>query len=218
MLWDLWNWHYRVKNIQNSSNKPSSCTELVQQTKSVSLQNLVDKTCTRSAKKEQKQKKWRRERQFIYYLRICTLSTKLRNFQFEFLHSKIATKLLNFQVQLNFRNQISVAFGKEHKKRCFIFSGNARSRKPFGIVLNNFFVSADLLPASQVLTICQSLDLKGEKSASLLNHCLLLVRCYIWSSSYKNVRPSSIEYAHQVRCNLITEKHVSFVTRTKNVF
>jgi len=34
-----------------------------------------------------------------------------------------------------------------------------------------FFVSVNLIPVPQVLTLCQCLGLKGEKSASLLNHC-----------------------------------------------
>ena len=66
----------------------------------------------------------------IYLLpRICTLSTKLRNFQFKFLHRRIATNSFLFKI---------CCFVKQHKKHCFIFSGNARSQKPFGIAFNNF--------------------------------------------------------------------------------
>ena len=39
---------------------------------------------------------------------------------------------------------------------------------------------------------------KGEKSALLLNHCLLLGRFYIYSCQCKNVLPSSREYVNQV--------------------
>ena len=81
-----------------------------------------------------------------------------------------------------------------------------------------FFVSADLIPTSQVLTLCHCLGLKGDKNASLLNHCLLLGRYYIYSCKYKNVKPSLIEYLNQVRCNLKVEKHVSIVTGTQNAF
>ena len=80
--------------------------------------------------------------------------------------------------------------------------------------VQQFFVSADLIPASQVLTYCQCLGLKREKGALLFNHCLLLGRFDIYSGKCKNVRPSSAEYVNQVRRNLKVEKHVSIITGT----
>jgi len=54
--------------------------------------------------------------------------------------------------------------------------------------VQQFFVSVDLIPAApQVLTLCQCLDLKGEKSSLLF---ILLGRFYNYSCKYKNVRPS----------------------------
>ena len=103
---------------------------------------LIDKKCTRP---EKSQKKWDCEVvdvenldwESIYLLpRICTLSTKLRNFQFKFLHRRVATN--SFLFKIKFSESFFVAFVKQHKKRCFIFSGNAQSQKPFGIVYNNF--------------------------------------------------------------------------------
>ena len=84
--------------------------------------------------------------------------------------------------------------------------------------VQQFFVSVDLIPAFQALTSCQCLGLKGEKSALLFNHCLLLGRFYIYSCKYKNIRPSSIEYVHQLRSNFKIEKHVSIITGTQNAF
>ena len=166
--------------------------------------------CTRP---EKSQKKWIRDCELvdvenldwesIYLLpRICTLSTKLRNFQFKFLHSRrIATNSFLFKIKFSESNLC--CFVKQHKKRCFILSGNAQSQKPFGIrTVQQFLVFVDLIPASQVLTLCQCLGLKGEKCVLLFSHCLLLGRFYIYSCKYKNVRPSSIDYVNQVRCNL----------------
>ena len=81
-----------------------------------------------------------------------------------------------------------------------------------------FSVSVDLIPDSQVSILSKCLGLKGEKRTLLLNHCLLLGRFYIYSCNYKNVRPSSIEYINQVRCNLKIERHVSIMTGTQNIF
>ena len=115
-----------------SCNKPSQAAYRI----------LTTKKCTRP---EKSQNKWIKDFRLvdvedldwesIYLLpRICTLSTKLRNFQLKFLHRRIAL----FCLKLHFRNQIFVAFVNRHKKRCFIFSGIARSQKPFGIAFNNF--------------------------------------------------------------------------------
>ena len=68
------------------------------------------------------------------------------------------------------------------------------------------------------LHLSGTVGLKGEKSALLFNHCLLLGRFYIYSCKYKNIRPSSIEYVHQLRSNFKIEKHVSVVTGTQNAF
>lgn len=105
----------------NSSNKPSQAAYKI----------LITKKCTRP---EKSQNKWIKggglvnvenlDWESIYLLpRKCTLSTKLRNFQFKFLHRRIATN--SFLFKLNFRTQIFFAFANQHKKRCIIFFGNA---------------------------------------------------------------------------------------------
>ena len=71
-------------------------------------------------------------------------------------------------------------------------NANVRSQKPFGIAFNNF--------------------------SSLLTHCWLLGRYYIYSCKYNNVWTFSMEYVNQVRCNLKIEKHVSIITGTQNAF
>ena len=83
----------------NSSNKPSQAAYKI----------LITKTCTHP---EKGQKKWVRDCELvdvedldwesIYLLpRICTLSTKLRNFQFKFLHRRIATNSFLFKIKLS---------------------------------------------------------------------------------------------------------------------
>ena len=102
----------------NSLNKPSQAAYKI----------LITKRCIRP---EKSQNKWIKDcglvdvenldRESIYLLpRICTLSTKLRNFQFKFLHRRISTNSFLFKIKLS--EQIFVAFVNEHKVRCFIFS------------------------------------------------------------------------------------------------
>jgi len=157
----------------NSSNKPSQAAYKI----------LITKKCTRP---EKSQEKWIRDCELvdvenldwesIYLLpRICTLSTKLSNFQFKFLHRRIATNTFLFKI--NFL---------ESNLCCFCQTAQETLVHLFWSV-QQFFISVDLIQASRILTLCQFLGLKGEKSALLFNHCLLLHRFYIYSCKYKNV-------------------------------
>ena len=96
-----WNGHRQVKNSRrctslSSSNKPSQASYKI----------LITKRCTRPGKS---QNKWIKDSglvhvedldwESVYMLpRICTLSTKLRNFQFKFLHWRIATNSFRFKI------------------------------------------------------------------------------------------------------------------------
>jgi len=130
----------------------------------------------------------------IYLLpRIYTLSTKLRNFQFKFLHRRIATNSFLFKIKFSESNLCS--FCQIAQETLLHLFWECPITEAFWNSVQQFFVSVDLIrPASQVLTLCQCLGLKGEKSALPFNHCLLLGRFYIYSCKFKNVRPSSIEY------------------------
>ena len=198
----------------NSSNKPSQAAYKI----------LITKKCTRP---EKSQNKWIKDCglvdvenldwESIYLLpRICTLSTKLRNFQFKFLHRRIATNSFLFKIKLSESNLC--CFCQSAQETLLHLFWECPITEAFWNSVQQFFVSVDLIPASQALTLCQCLGLQGEKSALLLNHCLLLSRFYIYSCKYKNIRPSSIEYVNQVRSNLKIEKHVSIITGAQNAF
>ena len=198
----------------NSSNKPSQAAYKI----------LITKKCTRP---EKSQNKWIKDCglvdvenldwESIYLLpRLCTLSTKLRNFQFKFLHRRIATNSFLFKIKLSESNLC--CFCQSAQETLLHLFWECPITEAFWNSVQQFFVSVDLIPASQALTLCQCLGLQGEKSALLLNHCLLLSRFYIYSCKYKNIRPSSIEYVNQVRSNLKIEKHVSIITGAQNAF
>jgi len=148
--------------------------------------------------------------------RICTLRTKLRNFQFKFLHRRTATNSFLFKIQFSKSNLCR--FCQTVQETLLHLFWECSITEAFWNSVQQFFISVDLIPASQVLNFCQCLGLKGEKSALLFNHCFLLGRFYIYSCKCKNVRPSSIEYVNQVRCNLKVEKHTSIITGTQNAF
>ena len=160
----------------NSSNKPSQAAYKI----------LIDK-CTRP---EKSQKKWIRycelvdvenlDWESIYLLsRICTLSTKLRNFQFKFLHRRIATNSFLFKIKFSESNLC--CFCQTAQETLLHLFWECPITEAFWNSVQQFFVSVDLIPATQNLTLCQCLGLKVEKSVLLVNHCLLLARFYIYS-------------------------------------
>ena len=153
----------------------------------------------------------------IYLLsRICTLNKKLRDFQFKFLHRRIATNSFLFKIKLSESNLCCLC--QSAQETLLHLFWECPITEAFWNSVQQFFVSVHLIPASQVLPLYPCLGLKGEKSALLFNHCLLLGRFYIYSCKYKNIRPSSTEYVNQVRRNLKIEKHVSIITGTQNAF
>jgi len=161
----------------NSSNKPSQAADKI----------LITKECTRP---EKSQKKWIRDCELvdvenldwesIYLLpRICTLSTKLRNFQFKFLHRRIGTNSFLFTIKISESNLC--CFRQTAQETLLHLFWECPITESFWNNVQQCFLSVDLIPASQVLTLCQCIRLKGEKSALLLSHCLLLGRFYIYS-------------------------------------
>ena len=148
----------------NSSNKLSQAAYKI----------LIDKKCTRP---EKSQKKWIRDCELvdvenldwesIYLLpRICTLSTKLRNFQFKFLHRRIATNSFLFKIKFSESNLC--CFCQTAQETLLHLFWECPITEAFWNSVQQFFVSVDLIPASQNLTLCQCLGLKGEKSALLV--------------------------------------------------
>ena len=84
--------------------------------------------------------------------------------------------------------------------------------------MKEFFFSIHLIPASHVLDIYECLGFGGEEDDVLLNHCLLLVRYYIYCCKFKNVSPCIGEYVQRLKFSFEIEKQVSMVTGSENKF
>ena len=123
----------RVLHKINLTNKPSEAAYKV----------LINKKCTHL---ERSQKKWMRDYELedveildwesIYLLtRLSTISTKLRNFQFKFLHWRITTNSLLYK--LTFQKQTSVTFFKLTAQETLLhLFWESPPQRLFGIVLN----------------------------------------------------------------------------------
>ena len=74
--------------------------------------------------------------------------------------------------------------------------------------VKDFFFSVDLMEAFGVIETNKCLGLTGKEGNMLVSRCLFLVRFYILSCQYKNLKPSIVEYRqlyHWIRNLIETE-------------
>ena len=147
------------KDLENVLLKLNSTNKLSQAASKI----LIGKKCTRP---EKSQKKWIRDCELvdaedlawesIYLLpRICTLSTKLRNFQFKFLHRRIATNSYLFKIKFSESNLC--CFCQTAQETLLHLFWECPITEPFWKNVQQFFGSVDLIAASQVSTLCHCL-------------------------------------------------------------
>ena len=128
----------------NSSNKPSQAAYKI----------LITKKCTRP---EKSQEKWIRDCELvdvenldwesIYLLpRICTLSTKLSNFQFKFLHRRIATN--SFLFKIKFLESNLCCFCQTAQETLLHLFWECSITQAFWNRVHLFFVSVNLINAN----------------------------------------------------------------------
>ena len=86
------------------------------------------------------------------------------------------------------------------------------------LYIQYFLLSVNLIQASDVLKKLECLGLTAEKGEIIVNHCLLLARCYIFSCKHKDSKPSTLEYIYQIKSNLKIEKQISITTGTQKDF
>ena len=212
--------------MQDGKDQEFSVQKLIEATKPTKLayKILIRKNSTCPQKSQEKWVKdyalevvgdlnWRT----IYLLpRLCTIRTKIRNFQFKFLHRRIATN--TFLSKIGISDTALCYLCKSDKETLIHLFWECPVIKSFWERVQCFFVSIHLIPASHVLDIYECLGFKGEKDGILVSYCLLLARCYIYCCKFKNVSPSIREYAQHLKYNLEIEKQISTVTDSQNKF
>ena len=214
---------------QSENDQGISVQKLIAATKPTKLayEILINKKSTHPKKS---QEKWARDCKllqaveelnwtFIYSLpRICTASTKLRNFQFKFLHRSIATNSFLFKIRIS---DTALCYCANRLQETLIYLyWECSVTKTFWQSVKEFFVSIHLRPASRVLDIYQCLGFRGEEDDVLLNHCLLLARYqkHIYCCKFNNISPYIGGYMQRLKFNFEIEKQVSMVTGSKNKF
>ena len=166
MLTDVKNSEKMLAQL-NSTNKPSQLAYKI----------FIYKKCTSPGKS---QTKWIRncesedvenfDWRSIYLLpRKCTLSVKLRNFQFKFLHRRIATNSLLFKIKVSDRS--SLLLPKKAQETLIHLFWDCPVTNAFWNNIQYFLISVNLIQASHVLKKLECLGFAGEKKEILVNYC-----------------------------------------------
>ena len=106
----------------------------------------------------------------LFITKVVYAQHKIRNFQFKFLHRRIATNYLLSKTGIS-ETQCSLLLAQNKQTLIHLF-WECLVTKTFGGKINCFLVSIHLIPAAHVLDICECLGFRRlEKGDILVSHC-----------------------------------------------
>ena len=147
---------------------------------------------------------------------LCTRESKLRAFQFKFLHRKIATN--DFLYKIGIKQTDSCSFCEEQKETLVHLFWTCRYtqnfwKSMFEWMSQNF---KDLENVSPSLSLC--FGLIDDVKDLLFHHLLLIARHYIYTCRLGNKLPKLQVYIQVLMNSIEIEKHIAFHNNDSNVF
>ena len=135
---------------------------------------------------------------------LCTIETKLRAFQFKFLHRKIATN--DFLYKVGIKQTDSCLFCEEPKESLVHLFWTCKYTQKFWKSMLEWI--------SQNFKDLETVSL----SLSLFHHLLLITRHYIYTCRLGDKLPKLQVYIQVVMNSIEIEKHIAFHNNDSNVF
>ena len=147
---------------------------------------------------------------------LCTRESKLRAFQFKFLHRKIATN--DFLYKIGIKQTDSCSFCEEQKETLVHLFWTCRYtqnfwKSMFEWMSQNF---KDLENVSPSLSLC--FGLIDDVKDLLFHHLLLIARHYIYTCRLGNKLPKLQVYIQVLMNSIEIEKHIAFHNNDSKVF
>ena len=126
----------------------------------------------------------------------CTKSTKLIEFQFKFLHRRVATN--NFLFRIGLQGDENCSFCPNSSESLVHLFWSCRQTSQFWNNVTEWLKNLNLLPRDYTLKNITALGLRPDIShfAPLINYCFLLARYHIWLAKTKENQPN---LAHFIR-------------------
>ena len=193
----------------------------------------INKECYRRLAKNkasiplQSQEKWLSEVDIIgdsivnwrnsYYLPfLCTRETKLRVFQFKFLHRRIATN--DFLCKIGIKQVDSCSFCGESTETLVHLFWNCKHTQAFWKLLFEWISQKLVDVKDNFLSPSFCLGLVENVSNLLLCHLLLIARHYIYTCKLKNSLPKLQLYIQLLLTSIKIEKKIALDSNTLNSF
>ena len=175
----------------------------------------------------QSQEKWLSEKDIVgnstvnwrnaYYLPfLCTRETKLRVFQFKFLHRRIATN--DFLCKIGIKQVDSCSFCGETTETLVHLFWSCKHTQAFWKKLLEWMSQKIVDLKDPVFSPFLCLGLVENVSNLLLHHLLLIARHYIYTCKLKNSIPKLQVYIQLLLTSMKIEKKIALENSTFNSF
>ena len=175
----------------------------------------------------QSQEKWLAEKYIVrnstvnwrnaYYLPfLCTRETKLRVFQFKFLHRRIATN--DFLCKIGIKQVDSCSFCGESTETLVHLFWNCKYTQAFWKKVLEWISQKIVNLKDSVFSSFLCLGLVENVSNVLLHHLLLIARHYIYTCKLKNSIPKLQVYIHLLLTSMKIEKKIALENCTLDYF
>lgn len=135
----------------------------------------------------------------------CTRSTKLIEFQFKFLHRRLATN--DFLYKIGLKANDNCTFCQEGPESLMHLFWTCHETSNFWKRVSEWLQSIKLMPKTSTLLNITAFGLKPETSkfALQINYCLLLARRHIWLAKSKEMSPNFDHYLRFLKSRLELE-------------
>ena len=150
---------------------------------------------------------------------LCTASTRLREFQFKFLHRITATNSLLYKI--NISDSSLCSFCAESEETILHLYWECPITAEFRRELTDFLVACSVVPRLDSVNMKTFGGLKSytdNQTTLLLSHCLLLARYHIYRSRLRGTKPSLCCFLKEVKENYAIEKEIAFQKEDQNNF
>ena len=129
----------------------------------------------------------------------CTKSTKLIEFQFKFLHRRVATN--NFLFRIGLQGDENCSFCHTSSESLVHLFWSCRQTSQFWNKVTEWLKNLNLLPRDYTLKNITALGLRPDIShfVLLINYCLLLARYHIWLAKTKENQPNLAHFIRTVK-------------------
>ena len=137
---------------------------------------------------------------------LCTPSSKLRNFQFKFLHGKVATN--TFLTKIGIKNDELCTFCRNETESLLHLFWSCPITTNFWSELKNWLLSQGLFAPTKTICVRLALGLNTEPEQTLIDFVTLLTRYYTYTCKMHEKLPVLSALTKYIKHYAILERQI----------